>query len=131
MSKTNTVPLPKLQGDLPDKMVQRTVPANSVFALGRSAATAAPPAPERQRTRVQLPALEQLVIRTDRPMVQRLHSSRVGEFWAGLWARLQPGHSVDLTAAQAKSFSSWAKKNGCDVSVRKLDADTTAIWRNA
>lgn len=59
MTKPNTGALPKLRGELPDHMVQRTVPANSVFALARSAgATAAPAEPERQRTRVQTPEPE-------------------------------------------------------------------------
>lgn len=125
MARPNTVALPKLQGDLPETMVQRTVPANSVFAVGKAAAASA------GRRRLTPPDLDSLVIHTNRPLVQRTTSTGIGEVWAALWARMPAGGSVDLTTAQAKSFSSWAKKQKLPFTVRKLDLNTTAVWRKA
>jgi hypothetical protein len=135
MTRPSTVTLPKLQGELPDKMVQRTVPANSVFAMGERAAAAAPPAaaPAGRATRQRLvpPDLSSLVIQTDRKPPQRIINNGIGDTWAALWARMPVGGSVDLTTLQAKSFSSWAKKQKHLFTVRKLDTDTTAVWRKA
>lgn len=125
MARPNTVALPTLQGDLPDTMVQRTVPANSVFDVGRSTT----PGGRSRPCQPEAPDLDHLVIRTDRPLDQAAPNTGIGRTWAALWARMPVGGSVDLTTAQANSFVRWAGKRKHAIAVRKLDNETCAVWR--
>lgn len=111
---------------LSDHPVQRTVPANSVFAMGQQARSETPSPSKQKREPIDMakvPAYK------DRP----LPAPRFGGIstFATIFEQKLPhaGASVDLTRTQAKSMLSWGKKNGKKLAIRELGPDLFGIWR--
>lgn len=122
-------------------LVQRTVPASrsgGVSLVDRPAwtppkeATVTTPAqtpPQPKKARVAGPAFDPLTIelKKDRALPPNVRGG-VSPYKA-LLERMEPGDSVDLPTAAAKSIVSTAKKLGMKVATRVLSAEVSGVWR--
>lgn len=68
-------------------------------------------------------------VKKDRPIPPRVRGIGAISPYKVLLDRLQPGESVDLPKAAAKSLMGAAKKAGIKIECRQLDDATTGIWR--
>lgn len=110
--------------DLPGHMVQRTVPANSVFQAGQMAAG--------KRTHVREPVdIAKVKVYDNRPIPSVTSGRGAHSDYKRIYDELltAPGKSVDLTPRQAKSMISWGKKNGKKLATRVLGPDVAGVWR--
>lgn len=128
--------------------VRRTVPANKSSGVSLvdvpawsppkettmpSQPPVAPPqaAPKPKKVWNAAPAFDPLKIevKTDRPIPPMLRGPGAVSPYKVLLDRLQPGQSVDLPKAAAKSLMGVAKKAGIKIACRQLDDVTTGIWK--
>jgi hypothetical protein len=124
-----------------DPIVRRVVPASKsagVSLLDRPAWTppkedpvnkplVTPPQPKKPRAAA--PAFDPLTIelKKDRPLPPSITSA--ASRYQALLDRMQPGDSVDLPTAAAKSLVSAAKKAKVKLATRAIDDTTTGVWR--
>lgn len=85
--------------------------------------------PQPKKTRAAAPAFDPLTIevKKDRPLPPAITSS--ASRYQALLDRMQPGYSVDLPTAAAKSLVSAAKKAKVKLATRAIDETTTGVWR--
>lgn len=110
--------------DLPGNMVQRTLPANSVFQAGQMAAG--------KRTHTREPVdIAKVKVYDNRPIPIVTAGRGAHSDYKRIYDELltAPGKSVDLTPRQAKSMISWGKKNGKKLATRVLGPDVAGVWR--
>lgn len=93
----------------------------------------APPgaAPKPKKVWNAAPAFDPLTIevKTARPIPPMVRGPGAVSPYKVLLNRLQPGQSVDLPKAAAKSLMAAAKKAGIKIACRQLDDATTGIWK--
>lgn len=77
------------------------------------------------------PAFDPLKIevKRDRPVPPVLRGPGAVSPYKVLLDRLQPGESVDLPKAAAKSLMGVAKKANIKIACRQLDDETTGVWK--
>jgi len=112
---------------------QRVVPATTATKETPMAApTVAPPQPPKpKKAWTPAPAFDPLKveIKKDRPVAPLVRGAGAVSPYRVLLDRLQPGDSVDLPKAAAKSLMAVAKKAGIKIACRQLDDATTGVWR--
>lgn len=123
-------------------LVQRTVPAARSSGVSLLDVPAWSPNPKEtamdkvatppqttKKLRVAAPAFDPLTIevKRDRPLPPIVPGT--GSRYKALLERLQPGDSVDLPPAVAKSIVSTAKKLGIKVAVRSISDGVSGVWR--
>jgi hypothetical protein len=95
----------------------------------KSAAAAA--APKKPPTVRDLPDPAKVKIRTDVPLPPKTTGVGAQSAYDQILDRMSPGNSVELPSKQAYSLSTRAKKRGIAVALRKLNPQTTGVWRLA
>lgn len=89
------------------------------------------PAPKPKKAWNAAPSFDPLKIevKTGRPIPPKVRGPGAVSPYKVLLERMQPGESVDLPKAAAKSLMSVAKKAGVKITCRQLDDATIGVWK--
>lgn len=112
--------------------VQRVVPAAAAprSAPSHEAVMTKPDTPpQAKKPRAAAPAFDPLTIEVKKDRALPPVFTGAASRYAALLERLNPGDSVDLPTAAAKSLASTAKKSNVKLALRAVGDGMTGVWR--